>query len=39
MYSDGGYYEGDWRDGKMEGKGKLYFPDGKIAYDGEWKND
>ena len=31
-------YSGEWRDSKMEGKGKFAFPDGKI-YVGEMKND
>jgi hypothetical protein len=24
-YQDGGYYEGMWRDNKMDGWGKLYY--------------
>lgn len=24
---------------KMQGKGKLYYQTGKLAYDGQWEND
>lgn len=24
---------------KMEGFGKLYYQSGKIAYEGQWRND
>ena len=30
-------YDGEWKNGKYDGKGKLY-KDGKLLYDGEWKN-
>jgi hypothetical protein len=23
----------------MDGHGALYYPDGRIAYEGQWKND
>ena len=23
----------------MEGEGKLFYPSGKLAYEGHWKND
>lgn len=32
-------YDGDWRQNKMEGFGKLFYQSGKLAYQGEWKND
>lgn len=38
-YHDGGYYDGDWKDDKMDGQGKLFYPSGKIAYEGQWKDD
>ena len=38
-YSEGGKYCGDWLTNKMHGKGTLYYADGRIAYQGEWKND
>jgi hypothetical protein len=31
-------YEGIWVDGKMNGKGKLTWPDGRF-YEGEYSND
>jgi len=33
-YADGGYYEGEWREGRMEGLGTLYYPSGSLAYLG-----
>lgn len=36
-WSNGSYYEGQWRDGLREGKGKLVLKDSVIA--GYWKND
>ena len=35
----GSVYEGEWKAGRIEGKGKLFYPSGKLAYEGEWKND
>lgn len=36
---DGGYtYEGEWRQGLKEGRGRLSFPSGDC-YEGEWLND
>lgn len=35
-YKNGGYYEGSWRNNTMNGKGKLYYDNGKLAYDGQW---
>ena len=36
--SSGIRYQGDFRDGKKHGKGKVFHPDGTINYDGEWRN-
>ena len=36
--SAGGTYEGDWKDGKQNGKGTEYFADGG-RYEGEFKDD
>lgn len=36
-YNNGGMYEGDWKNNKMDGKGTVYFPDGSIAYEGYFK--
>ena len=35
-YSDGAYYEGNFKEDKMHGKGTLYYGPDKPAYDGEW---
>ena len=31
-------YEGHFRKGKYDGKGIMYDENGKIVYDGKWKN-
>jgi hypothetical protein len=36
-YSDG-IYEGEMKDGRMNGRGKYTWTDGQV-YDGEWKDD
>ena len=36
---DGDYYIGQLKDGKMHGKGKLYFKNGNIKYEGDFAND
>jgi len=33
-YQDGGCYDGDWSNNKMEGYGTLYYQSGKVAYEG-----
>jgi hypothetical protein len=33
-FEDGGYYEGQWTFNRMQGKGKLFYASGKIAYEG-----
>jgi len=38
-YQDGGYYEGEWKNNKMTGFGKLYYQSNLIAYEGQWLND
>jgi hypothetical protein len=38
-FKDGGYYEGEWKEDKMNGFGKLYYENGAIAYEGHWEND
>jgi antitoxin component YwqK of YwqJK toxin-antitoxin module len=35
-FKDGGHYEGEWKDDKMHGFGKLYYENGSIAYEGHW---
>lgn len=36
-WSDGKYYEGQWRDGKREGDGKMVYRDSIVS--GIWKDD
>ena len=38
-YENGGYYEGEKQNGKRQGKGKEYYENGEIKYDGDWNND
>lgn len=38
-YKEGGYFEGNWKHNKMNGKGKLFYDNGKLAYDGQWYMD
>lgn len=34
MFEDGAYYEGEFKDDKMNGKGVLYYAENQPAYDG-----
>ena len=36
--ADGDIYDGEWKDGNFNGKGKYTYADG-IIYEGEWKDD
>jgi len=36
-FRNGGMYEGDWVNGKQEGYGKEFYPDGILRYEGEYK--
>jgi hypothetical protein len=36
---DGYVYEGDWKNNKRDGNGKLIDPDGVVVYEGEFKDD
>ena len=38
-FKDGGFYDGDWFNNKMDGYGKLHYENGQIAYEGEWRDD
>ncbi len=31
-------YDGEWKDDRKNGRGKLIWADGDV-YDGEWKDD
>ena len=36
-YGNGDVYEGNWKDGKKNGKGKYTYTDGTV-YEGDWKD-
>jgi len=38
-FSEGCIYDGEWKDNKMTGFGVLKYPNGKIAYEGQWLNN
>ena len=38
-YYDGAKYEGGWKDGKRHGQGTQYNEEGKIYFEGEFKED
>lgn len=38
VYPGDGVYEGEYRDGKKEGKGKFWYVEGTV-YEGTWKDD
>jgi hypothetical protein len=38
-YQDGGSYDGEWKDNKMNGFGTLYYQSNEKAYEGCWVND
>ena len=35
-YEDGGWYEGQWLNDKMNGYGRLVYQSGTVAYEGQW---
>jgi hypothetical protein len=35
-YSDGAFYEGNFKNNKMEGQGTLFYEARKPAYEGAW---
>ena len=37
-WADGNVYEGEWRDDRACGKGKLVHANGDV-YDGDWRDD
>lgn len=39
IFSQGGVYKGNWNMGKMDGYGVLFYANGKVAYEGNWKDD
>lgn len=36
LQANGNWYEGGWREGKKNGRGKVYFPDKGQLYEGFW---
>ena len=38
-YQNGSIYEGNWRENKKNGHGRLIESDGRSMYNGEWEND
>ncbi len=36
-YQDGGMYDGNWSNNKMDGFGSLYYQSGELAYQGMWR--
>lgn len=38
LWENGQKYEGEWKDGKMDGTGTLYLENGEIYHNGQWKN-
>jgi hypothetical protein len=38
-YSDGTYYEGNFKNKQREGKGTLFDKNNKVIYEGQWEND
>ena len=39
VYIDGCTYTGSWENGKRHGQGKLMIPDGRVLFDGKWKEE
>lgn len=39
LYNNGSKYEGNWVNGKFQGKGTFTRSDGSLMYKGEWEND
>jgi hypothetical protein len=36
LFADGAYYEGEFKQGEICGRGILYYSEGRPAYDGMW---
>ena len=39
IFYNGSYYIGQYKNGKRNGKGKIYYPNGNIKYDGDFVDD
>ena len=38
-YKDNSYYDGNWKDNRMHGRGSLFDSNGMLLYDGGWYMD
>ena len=38
-YNNGDSYEGEFKNDKREGKGKMIYKEKKEQFEGEWEND
>jgi len=38
-FTNGDWYEGEFKNGKRDGFGTYFYPNGKIRYEGEWKDN
>ena len=38
-YENGDKYDGEFKNDKRDGKGKMIFKDKKEEFEGEWEND
>jgi hypothetical protein len=36
LFADGAYYEGEFKQAEINGRGILYYSEGRPAYDGMW---
>jgi hypothetical protein len=39
VWKDKQYYIGEWKENKRNGFGSIYYPTGKLEYEGNWDND
>lgn len=39
LWKDRHYYIGSWNENKRHGYGAIYYPNGKMEYEGNWEND
>ena len=39
IYEDGKYYIGQFKENLKHGKGRMFYSNRKLMYDGDWRND
>ncbi len=39
QYANEEKYQGNWNQGKREGKGTVLREDGRVKFKGDWRND